>query len=157
MAAMLAIDHSALQQLIGQSCAFLDSEDFSSFLALCAPEFKYQINVYSPEIRKRMVWMNHDRSGLSKLFRVLPQHVRLLGTLFRHVSVYSAERIGNSNDAAVASTFLIVQTDPDGVSKLFAAGRYLDTVRLGGDRPLLLARTVQLETRDIGVGSQAPL
>jgi hypothetical protein len=101
--------------------------------------------------------MNHDRSGLSTLFHVLPQHVRLLGSLFRHASVYSIERIGSSNDASVVSSILIVQTDPDGVSKLFAAGRYLDTVRLSGDRPLLLARTVQLETRDVGIGSQAPL
>jgi methanesulfonate monooxygenase small subunit len=154
---MVSIDDRAVRQLVGQSCAFLDTEDFASFLSLCAPEFQYQVTVYSPEIKKRMVWMNHDRSGLSTLFHVLPQHVRLLGSLFRHASVYSIERIGSSNDASVVSSILIVQTDPDGVSKLFAAGRYLDTVRLSGDRPLLLARTVQLETRDVGIGSQAPL
>lgn len=154
---MASIDDSAVRQLVGQSCAFLDSEDFPSFLALCAPEFQYQIRVYSHEIKKQMIWMNHDREGLAKLFQVLPQHVRLLGSLFRHASVYSIERIGSSNQARVVSSILIVQTDPDGVSKLFAAGRYHDTVHLGEDRPLLLGRIVQLETRDVGIGSQTPL
>jgi methanesulfonate monooxygenase small subunit len=154
---MASIDDGAVRRLVGQSCAFLDGEEFDSFLSLCAPEFQYQVTVYSPEIKKRMIWMNHDRKGLASLFRVLPQHVRLLGSLFRHASVYSIDRIGGSDNASVASSVLIVQTDPDGVSKLFAAGRYLDTVSLGGERPLLLARTVQLETRDVGIGSQAPL
>jgi methanesulfonate monooxygenase small subunit len=153
----MASIESAVRQLIWQSCAFLDAEDFPAYLNLCAPEFQYQIRVYSPEIRKQMIWMNHDRNGLAGLFQVLPQHVRLLGTLFRHASVYSIEAAEDSEQAQVVSSLLIVQTDPDGVSKLFAAGRYHDTVRLQGDRPLLAARVVQLETRDIGIGSQAPL
>ena len=152
----MPVSDEQVRQLVGQACAYLDAEDFDGFLGLCAREFRYQITVYSPEISKKMIWLNHDLKGLEALFAVLPEHVRLLGTLFRHVSVY---RIAweDSKRASVTSSFLVVHTDPDGQSRLFAAGRYHDTVLVSGDVPRLLSRTVQLETRDIGEGSQVPL
>ena len=45
-----------------------------------------------------------------------------------------------------------VHSDPDGVSKLFAAAQDLDVVDISGQQPPLMKRTTRLETRNIGSG-----
>lgn len=148
----------AIRKLIGSACLALNAEDYAQFLALCAPEFHYQLITYSPEIRSEMMWMNHDRKGLETLFADLPHHLHVpLGTLFRHVSVYSIDPGEKGGQAAVTSSVLVVHTDSDGVSKLFAAAQYMDVVDVSADEPRLIKRTVRLETRDIGSGSPIPL
>ncbi len=151
----MAVADDDIRQLIGRSCLYLDREDFASFLRLCGPDFTYEIRVYSAEIRKDMVWMHHDRATLETLMKVLPEHLRLLGTLMRHASVYLVER--NGRRASVTSSLIVMHTDADGQSRLFAGGHYYDEIALDGDDLLLLSRTVRLETRDIGIGWQAPI
>lgn len=147
-----------VRALIGNSCAALDAEDYAGFLAHCSADFRYRLVAFSPEIRAEMTWMNYDRSGLETLFGDLPHHLHVpLGSLFRQVSTYSIAPAEPPGQAAAKSTVLIVLTDADGVSKLFAAARYLDIVSLTGTRPLLVSRTARLETRDIGVGTPIPL
>ena len=153
----MSVGDEAIRQLVCQSCLYLDGEDFDAFLSLCAPEFRYQIKVYSPEINKEMIWMDHERKELEALFVALPDHLRLLGKLMRHVSVYLIERNGSGDQASVTSSFVVLHTDPEGKSKLLAGGRYLDSVDVRGETPRLLSRTTRLETRDVGVGWQAPL
>jgi methanesulfonate monooxygenase small subunit len=148
----------AIRKLIGSACMALDAEDYARFLALCAPKFHYQLLAYSPEIRTEMIWMNYDRKGLETLFADLPHHLHVpLGTLFRHVSVYSIDPGERNGQAAATSSLLVIHTDPDGVSKLFAAARYADVVDISAEQPLLIKRTVRLETRDIGSGTPIPL
>jgi methanesulfonate monooxygenase small subunit len=151
-------NNDAVRELIAKSCLSLNAEDYARFLSLCTLDFRYQLVIYSPEIRTDMVWMNYDRSGLATLFGDLPHHLHVpLGSLYRHVSVYSIEPTDHADKAAVQSSVLVVHTDPDGVSKLFAAAQYRDVVSLAGERPLLASRTTKLETRDIGVGTPIPL
>jgi methanesulfonate monooxygenase subunit beta len=148
----------AIRKLIGSACMALNAEDYARFLSLCAAEFRYQLLAYSPEIRTDMVWMNYDRKGLQTLFADLPHHLHVpIGTLFRHVSVYAIDPGEQSGQAAVTSSVLAVHTDPDGVSKLFAAAQYQDVVDVSAEQPLLVKRTVRLETRDIGSGTPIPL
>ena len=151
----MAVGDDDIRQLIGQSCLYLDKEEFGSFLSLCSPDFTYQIRVYSAEIRKDMVWMNHDRATLETLMEVLPEHLRLLGTLMRHASVYLIER--NGERASVTSSLIVMHTDPDGQSRLFAGGHYYDEIDISGENLIFLGRTARLETRDIGIGWQAPI
>ena len=36
--------------------------------SLCDEGFRYKITTYSPEIRKEMVWLDHDKQGMETLF-----------------------------------------------------------------------------------------
>ncbi len=150
----MAVGDDAIRQLIGRSCLYLDKEDFAAFLELCASTFTYRIRVYSTEIRNDMVWMSHDRATLETLIEVLPDHLRLLGTLMRQASVCLVER--NGMRASVTSSLIVMHTAADGQSKLFAGGHYHDEIDISAE-PLLLSRTARLETRDIGLGWQAPI
>ena len=147
-----------IRELIGNSCVALNVEDYAEFLALCGPDFRYRLLAYSPEIGAEMTWMNYDRGGLETLFADMPHHLHVpLGSLFRHVSTYAIGPGDASGEASAKSSVLIVFTDESGVSKLFAAGCYHDVVNVSGRRPLLVSRTMRLETRDIGVGTPIPL
>ena len=146
----------AVRQLIGLSARRLDAEDFAGYMALCAPAFHYRITAYSREIRKDMIWLDQDRAGMAALLDMVPQHLRRLGGLFRQVSVETFEA-GDGGLLAVFSSVLVINTDLEGRSTLFAAGRYHDKVDITGKAPLLAARTVHLETRDLGIGSHVPI
>jgi methanesulfonate monooxygenase small subunit len=63
-----------IEELVYRSCLALDDRDFKGFLALCDPAFRYKVSAYSPEIRKEMVWLDHDRAGMETLFTQLPRH-----------------------------------------------------------------------------------
>jgi methanesulfonate monooxygenase small subunit len=154
----MSADNDAVRELIARACVALNAEDYSRFLSLCSPDFQYRLLAHSPEIRSDMEWMKYDRGGLTALFGDLPTHLHVpLGSFFRHVSVYSIERPEGADKATVHSSVLIVHTDLDGVSKLFAAAQYFDVVSLAGERPVLVSRITRLETRDIGVGTPIPL
>jgi len=145
-----------LRELVHRSCLALDREDFRGFLAFCAPQFQYRIAAYSPEIRKEMIWFDQDHGGLEAMFDMVSQHLKRLGSLFRHPSMGVVDRL-SENEMQVVTSVLIVDTDPNGRSRLFAAARYTDTIDLAGPAPRLAARFVKLETRDLGVGSHIPL
>lgn len=145
-----------LRELVHRSCFALDREDFPEFLSYCAPSFEYRISTYSPEIRKPMIWFDQDYGGLESMFDMVSQHLKRLGTLFRHPSMGIIDRVSDT-EMKIVTSVLIVDTDPNGRSKLFAAARYTDTIDLSGTAPRLTARFVNLETRDLGVGSHIPL
>ena len=144
-----------IERLIYRSCRCLDEEDFGGYLDLCAPDFHYRITAQSPEIRKEMIWLDHDREGLAALFDNLPSHLRRPARLFRHASVYDVTTKGAR--ASVETSLMVLVTGYDGKTAVLAAGRYEDSIQLEGEVPLLLSRTVRLETRDLGIGSHVPI
>ncbi len=150
-----APDPDAVRQLIGRACLALDDGDYQGFLALCAPDFGYRIRVFSPELGKEMIWLEHDRDGLTKLFAALPEHLTRPGRLTRHATVYTQDP--QPDALQVTSVVTIYHTDMEGRTETLAVGRYLDRVAEHDGEPRLLSRDVQLETRDLGIGSHAPL
>lgn len=148
--------NEAVSRLIYASVLKLDAEDFKGFLRHCAEGFRYAIKTYSPELGKEMTWLDHGRKGMQDLFAMLPQHVRMKGRFKRHVSIYS---IDPQEDGSVKahSSVLLIHTDPEGNSKLFAAGQYEDVIDLSGDTPRLAARVVRLDTRELGPGMHIPV
>ena len=146
-----------IRGLVHRSCLALDGEDFAAYLALCASEMRYRITNYSPEIRKDVILMNLDRAGLAALFESLPDHLKLPGSLMRHASVYLIERKRNRTVAEVTTSLVVIQTDAEGLSRVYAAGHYHDTVDLTRPTPMLTSRTLHLQTRDIGIGTEVPL
>ena len=145
----------AIEELIYRSCLALDARDYKAFLGLCDEDFKYTIATYSPEIRRDMVWLDHDRQGMETLFGNLPRHNSDHSPITRHATVYTVEVDGSV--ANVVSALQVFRTQLDGgATELFAVGRFHDTVKLDGASPKLVRRLVKLETRQLGYGYHIP-
>jgi methanesulfonate monooxygenase small subunit len=144
-----------IEELIYRSCLALDARDYKAFLDLCDKEFRYTIATYSPEVRKDMVWLDHDRSGMETLFANLPKHTSDHSPITRHATVYTVEMDGG--EANVISALQVFRTQLDGgATELFAVGRFHDTVKLAGNGARLARRVVRLETRQLGYGYHIP-
>ena len=150
-------DRNAIEELVYRSCLALDAGDYKGYLALCDDTFRYTVTAHSPEIRKEMVWLDHDKAELQLLFNNLPRHNSDHSPLARHANVYTVEVAADGRSAAVVSTLQIYKTTLDGgATELFAIGRYLDTVTLEGSSPMLAKRVVRMETRQFGFGYHVP-
>lgn len=143
----------AVEELVYRSCLALDTRDYKAFLALCDEDFRYTISTYSPEIRREMVWLDHDRKGMETLFTNLPRHNSDHSPLTRHATVYTVDEKNGSLE--VVSALQVFKTELDGgATQLFAVGRFHDTV---DPRKMKLAkRVVRLETRLLGYGYHIP-
>lgn len=153
----MTVSDDALRDLVHRSCLCLDDGDWDGYLDLCSDDFIYRITAFSPELRKDMVWLEQDRNGMTDLFGNLENHFTLQGKFLRHANVALISRDDDHNAAQVTTTFFVIYTGLDGVSEMFAAGRYNDTVDISGNRPLLSTREVRLDTRDLGGGTHFPI
>ena len=145
----------AIEELVYRSCLALDTKDYKAFLELCGKDFRYTISTYSPEIRRDMVWLDHDRKGMQMLFTNLPRHNSDHSPLTRHATVYTVDLAGPA--ANVVSALQVFRTELDGgATELFAVGRFHDTVTLAGSGAKLARRLVRLETRLLGYGYHIP-
>ena len=145
----------AIEELVYRSCLALDTGDYKGFLALCDPGFRYTITTHSPEIKRDMVWLDHDHKGMETLFTNLPRHNSDHSPLTRHATVYTVEL--NDQEANVVSALQVFKTQLDGgATELFAVGRFHDKVKLDGTEPKLASRIVRLETRLLGYGYHVP-
>ena len=153
----MPLDRFAIEELVYRSCLALDEKDFKTYLELCHEGFRYTVSAHSPEIRKDMIWLDHDKPEMQLLFNNLPKHISDHSPLSRHAVVYTVEPAADRKSAAVVSALQVYKTTLDGgATELFAIGRYLDTVSLEGGPPRLLKRVVHLTTRQFGFGYHIP-
>jgi len=146
-----------IEELVYRSCLALDAKDWKSFLDLCDAQFRYTITTYSPEIRKDMVWLDHDKKGMDTLFTNLPRHNSDHSPITRHATVYTVDVDQANSEANVVSAIQVFRTQLDGgATELFAVGRFHDTVKLNGSAATLARRVVRLETRLLGYGYHVP-
>ena len=152
------MDHRhAISELICTSCMTLDDKQFNAYLELCDPAYHYKITAYSPEIRKDMTWLEHDKTGMQTLFANLPKHNSDQSPLTRHVTVYTVKEDAATQQAQVVSALQVFKTSLDGgATELFAVGKLHDLISLAGEAPKLLAREVRLQTRMLGFGYHIP-
>jgi methanesulfonate monooxygenase small subunit len=151
------MDRSAIEELVYKSCMMLDDKDYKGYLDLCDDGFRYSIRAHSPEIRKDMVWLDHDKQGLQTLLTQLPRHNSDHSPLTRHATVYSVAVDDAAKQAEVVSALQVFKTELDGgQTELFAVGRYIDRVNLSNGAPKLAQRTVKLDTRMLGIGYHVP-
>ncbi len=135
----------------------LDQRDYTGFLALCDPAFHYAITAYSPEIRKDMTWLEHDKAGMKLLFDNLPKHNSDHATLSRHATVYTIATDAAKGEAKVVSALQVFKTTLDGgATELFAVGKLHDIVKVDGTTATLVDRNIRLETRMFGFGFHIP-
>ena len=144
-----------IAELVYRSCLALDEKNFKAYLDLCADDFQYTIAAHSPEIRKDMIWLDHNKAEMQLLFTNLPRHISDHSPLTRHAIVYTVDRTGGV--ASVVSALQVYKTTLDGgATELFAIGHYHDTVRVDGATPKLARRVVKLVTRQFGFGYHIP-
>lgn len=146
-----------VEELVYRSCMLLDEKNWKGFLDLCEPEFRYSVTAVSPEIRKEMTWLDHDKEGMKTLFNNLPRHNSDHSPITRHATVYSVKMDEKAGTAEAVSAIQVFRTALDGgATELFAVGKFHDTVKLNGKSPSLLKRVVKLETRQLGIGYHIP-
>jgi len=146
-----------ISELVYQSCFMLDAFDFPGYLDLCAPEFRYRIVAYSPELRKDMVWQEATKEELKHHFELVPRHVRDQSTVARFPTLYTISYSDDGKRATAFSGVQLYKTKLDGgETKLFGVYRMHDVVDLSNGPPRLLSREVRMETRQLGIGSQVP-
>jgi methanesulfonate monooxygenase subunit beta len=150
-------DRTAIEELVYRSCLALDAKNFKAYLDLCDSQFQYTITAHSPEIRKDMIWLDHDKAGMQLLFTNLPRHNSDHSPVTRHATVYTVENDEAAQQATVVSALQVFRTTLDGgATELFAVGRYIDTVKTDSAVPTLLKRVVRLDTRQFGFGYHIP-
>ena len=151
------LDRSLVEELIYRSCLLLDEKDFKGYLDLCDEQFRYTITTHSPEIRRDMVWLDHDKNGMTALLNQLPRHNSDHSPLARHATVYTVRYDAARQQGDVVSALQVFRTALDGgSSELFAVGKYLDTVKGNDGKLMLLRRVVKLDTRMLGIGYHIP-
>ncbi len=86
----------------------------------------------------------------------------------RHANIYEAQRYRHAvsstlverldpHTARAASNFQVVRIMHSGESVLFASGRYLDRIRIDGERPQFEEKTVVLDSRSVDTLLAIPL
>ncbi len=154
----MAVDKEDIRDFLNKVADALDGEAWDDFLSMCVPEFEYRVTAFSYELNKEMIWLIHDMDGLRSLFNVLPEQLGRRGTrMLRQISVTDVTQVGADGHVDVTSKVIVVRTSPEGVSELFAAGRYLDVIDVSEDVPKLVRRETQLDTRELGIGSHVPI
>ena len=147
----------AVSELVYRSCFLLDELDFSGYLDLCSPSFKYKVTAYSPELRKNMVWQEVDKEEMKRHLELVPKHVRDNSSLSRYPTVYTISYSDDGKRATAISGLQIFKTRRDGgETHLYGIGRIQDVIELETGQPRLLSREIRMETRQLGIGSQIP-
>lgn len=156
------LESQRARDLVCETCLHLNAGRWSDFLALCEPAaFKYSIVNFSPEIKKTQCWMKQDFAGLAKLLDLLPKHNSDRAQLTRHVTTYKTGRSSAPDTVSVVSHVTIFRTEWDaedshlqsGATSLYVVGKYVDEVVLKPSGAYLASRTVDLDTRQVGIGS----
>jgi methanesulfonate monooxygenase small subunit len=148
------------EDLIYRGAALLDERRFDEWLQLTAAKFHYRIGAYSPEIRREMTWLEHDRAGLRTQFELLGKHHVDHAIWFRHAVVQEVTQEGPETLRAI-TRLAIFQTAVDvgdvhvesGSTRLFAVARYHDQLVFEQGRWLLADRYARLDTRQLGIGT----
>ena len=149
------LDTEAVRALIQETAVLLDREDFDGWLGLFAAGSEYELTAYSPEIKASMSWWKSTREELKKILDEVPQHVRDPGLRLHLVAPVSISVSGET--ASARSHFVIVRTDRDGRSSVYAAGRYEDELVKEDDRWLYAIHRCVLDTRMLETGTHLPL
>ena len=160
------IDKSGqVRDTIYRATLLLDDQKWDDWLALCHDGFHYAIKAFSPEINKDMTYLQGTKKEIQTLVKLLPKHNTDHSPLKRQTSVYTIDVAPDGKTASAVSSFVVFQNLLDGTNahidagetRLFCVGRYIDTLSVGGEKPLFLTREVRLENRRLDKGSHWPI
>lgn len=154
-----------IQTLVYKSCLLMNDEAWKDYLALCEPQsYRYRVMNYSPEMRREQCWADRDYKSMKASFDLLPRHNTDHSKLTRQVNIYTVDYDEENQEASVVSGLTIYRTQVDGTNShlesgqtsLYAVGLYKDRIRMVDEAPRLVERIVQLDTRQLDIGSHKP-
>lgn len=147
----------SVRDFLYRACLMLDAREFKDWIDVCAEGFTYVIRAFSPEIRRDVTFLDVDLDGMTTLIKHLPRHNTDQSIFTRHMSIYTVD-FESPTVCKTISSVAVYRTELDGgTTRLFAVGRYYDTLRLEPDGWRFAAREVRLETRNLGIGTHYPL
>jgi len=155
----------AVRDTIYRAAMALDAQQWEAWLALCAPEFVYDIKSWSPEINRDMTYLHANRQEMESLIGLLPKHNTDHSPLTRHTTVYTVDVDDDGASATAVSAFIVFQHMLDGVnshidageSRLFLVGKYHDTFQIHQGQARFTSRVTRLENRRLDRGSHWPI
>lgn len=140
---------------VALSVRLLDACAFDDFVALFAPDAEYAIEVATPEIKRDSTWLRADRTELARLLSESPQHIHDLAARFHLVTV---DKIDIERETASSlSRFVVVRTDLQGRSNVYAVGTYEDEWIAREEGWMIARRIVKLQTRMMEAPTPMPL
>lgn len=154
-----------VQALVYQSCLSMNAEAWGDYLSLCDSQcFRYRVTNYSPEIRREQCWADRDFKTMKAAFDLMPRHNADKAKLTRHANVYSVTWDAGAREASVVSALTIYRTELDGatsyresgLTRLYVVGLYRDRIRLTDAGARLVDRIVELDTRQLDIGTHKP-
>lgn len=153
-----------IQTLIYRSCLCLNDEAWKEFMELCDQSFQYRIVAYTPEIRRHQTLADRSYKNMKAHFDLMPRHNTDHSKLTRQVQVYTVDYDAATREASVVSSLTIYRTQFDGTNSyvecgetsLYAVGLYKDRVRFVDEVPKLIERVIELDTRQLDVGTHKP-
>jgi methanesulfonate monooxygenase subunit beta len=153
-----------VQTLVYRSCLYLNEEAWKDFLGLCDPSFQYRIVTFTPEIRRQQTWADRSYKNMKANFDLMPRHNTDRSKITRQVHVYTVDYDPAAKEARVVSSLTIYRTQLDGTNSyldsgqtsLYAVGLYKDHVRFVDGVPKLIERVIELDTRQLDVGTHKP-
>lgn len=149
-------DREEIRTLISRSGRFLDDHAYADFIDLLTPDGSYTLEADSEEIGQRMIWLSMPRDELGALLEESPQHIHDLATRTHQVNVDEIEINGETADAQ--STFSVFRTDQNGLTQIYAVGRYNDhLVRNGSGDWRIQERRARVTTRMFRTPTPMPL
>ena len=107
----------------------------------------------SPEIGQESVWLDVDRTRLSRYLEELPERVRYRDRRLHLISTRVIEL--RVDRASACSSVAVCRTSPGGATALDAVGQYQDTFRRQAGEWRISHRRVQLDTR-VDTGNHVP-
>ncbi|MFO0986282.1 MAG: nuclear transport factor 2 family protein [Alphaproteobacteria bacterium] len=152
---MTADAREELRRLVHLSGRLLDDRRHDEFIALFEPNGRYRVEVKAPELPNRMVWMALARDELRERFDAVPEHEWRFTEQTRAIAVDAIDLAGE--EARVAATVVVYQTDDLGRTECYAVARYDDVWRRVEGAWKLAERTVDLRTRLLPVPSPLPI
>ncbi len=149
------IEKDAVREHIMRTARLLDEEALEDWLALFSEDGIYEIRAYGTEIRADMVWWRSTYAELAEILKEARDHVRDPARRLHLVSPVSVEI--SADRAEALSHFQITRTDPDGVSSIYVAGRYVDSLVKANGRWLYDCHRAVLDTRMLDSFTHLPL
>jgi methanesulfonate monooxygenase small subunit len=151
---------AGLDEALHEGLLLLDAGRHGAFLETTTAELRYRVVAYSPDLRREMTWLEHDRAGLAALIELLPRH-HVDGAIWQRHAVLQTAVLEAPGRARAVSALALYSTVVDvgdahvegGSTHLLAVGRYHDVFREERGQWRLAEREVRLDTRQLGVGS----
>ena len=140
---------------VAGSARSLDACDFDGYIAHFAEGAEYAMEVATPEIKRDSTWLRADRAELARLLSESSQHIHDLAARFHLVTVDEIDI--ERETASSVSRFIVVRTDLQGRSNVYAVGTYDDEWIAGEGGWMITRRTVRLQTRMMEAPTPMPL